>query len=1236
MPHCPLAKLIIEFNVKPKNKSMKKNDTRSSSSREKLWRKLLLVKFLCLCMLVQNLAFSAVYSQEVKLTLKAENKNLTDILTEIRENSRYTFVYNLDDLQGIRVKSLDVKDATLEEVLDKCLEGTGFSYEIEDDVVIIRPERPARDEVKKVVVKGVVMTTDSVPIPGATVILRGTYAGVISDINGKFEMAIPARKDIVLLVSFVGMETREVKVSDVTKTLTVVMKEKVDQLDEVVVTGYGQTTKRNSPGSFGTVAAEVFENKAIPTVDMLLQGQIAGVSVVAVSGRPGEAAKIRIRGTNTISGDAEPLWVVDGVPLQQDIPEISTGQIKSGNLNEIFVTGVAGINPNDIESVTILKDASAAAIYGSRAAGGVIVVTTKKGKAGKMKVNYSATFSVGLKPQRDPKLMNSREKLAWERELWDEFSAAPFEHNKTEKPLKHYPVVGIVGMLRAEKLGRDDKLWLEDGFEPMSTAEQDAYIEELGKRTTNWFDVIFRNSFSMNHNLSFSGGSDRNTYYVSLGVADQNGLVKETDYERYNVNAKINTNATERLNMMFGIDLSKQKSKSYSTVINPFEYAYFANPYEKVYNEDGSYRPDRTYFNLQSINEGNANIVILPTNGFNIMRELKETSSTADNANARVQMNLTYDLLSYLRFSGLASYTYFHNKVEDTRGRDTYAAFLDRLYFDEYNDEWTPYGTITQTSTNGSSYNVRGQLEYKNTFALEHYLSLVGGAELRGDKNQRTYFKRFGYDEVTGYSAMPLPPEPSVTDVGKYADLFDQLAGETTTENRFASFYASLDYNYLQRYLFSFTFRTDGSNNFGSDEQFNPTWSLGLGWHLDRERFMSSLLPVVNRLSLRASMGYTGNIVKSVNKELVLRYTTTYWNGLRTGSVSSAPNPNVRWEKTKDMKVALDFGLFDERVSGLVEAYYRVSSDVVSTVDVLSSTGFSGQPYNTSEIKNKGVEGTLNVKVLNGKDFKLDVGGNIAWNRNILSKYSRKRVIGNGRYEGFPLESVFAGRYIKIDERDGVYTFELRPDAQIYTGTDLQSKDNYRFYLGTSVAPVTGGFNVNFSYRGLRLNVGGVVSSGAKILNTVTSPAGYRSVTSLATGEKPQTTYSDLYRNHLNVEKSVTNRWTEERRTGVKYPRIIDYLAEERLLLDQYNVHDTEITQGAYLENVSFLRVKNISLYYNLPERLLHPLGLKSVVFSFTMNNFITFTNYSGIDPETPGTTYPLTRSVTFGLNVGF
>ncbi len=1211
---------------------MKKNDTLGYFKREKLWRRLLSVKFLCLCMLIQNLAFSAGYSQDVKLTLKADNKSLTDIFAEIRGKSQYTFVYNLDDLQNIRVKSLDVKDASIKEVLDKCLKGTGFSYEIEDHVVIVRADRPAQDEVKKVTLKGIVMTTDSVPIAGATILLKGTFMGVVSNIEGKFEMTIPEQKEIMLLVSFVGMETQEVKVTDVKKEIKVLLKDKIDQLEEVVITGYGQTTKRRSTGSYGTVKKDVFENKATSTVDLLLQGQVAGVSVVATSGRPGETAKVRIRGTNTISGDAEPLWVVDGVPLQQDIPEITTGQIKSGNLNELFTKGIAGINPYDIENVTILKDASAAAIYGSRAAGGVIVITTKRGQAGKMRVSYSATLTTGLKPQRDPNLMNSKEKLAWEQELWDEFSAATFENNIAENKSAHVPVVGIVGMLRANKVGT----WSEGNFTPLSKAEQDARIEELGKQTTDWFDVLFRNSFSMNHNLSFSGGSPQNTYYVSVGITDQNGLVKETNYQRYNINAKINTKPIERMEMMFGFDLSQQKSRSYSMSINPFEYAYFANPYEKLYNDDGSYRPDQTYFGLAGINDGNATDDFMPTNGFNIMREMKETSSDADDASARVQVNLDYEILNQLKFSGLMSYSYNSSKVEDIKGRDTYVAFLDRLYFDKDNREWSPYGVITQTSSTGSSYNVRGQLEYKNIFGRDHYLALVGGAELRGDKSQRTYLKRYGYDEVTGNATMPIRPNANGEDVGKYADLYDQLVGDVSSEDRFASFYASLDYNYLERYLFSLTFRTDGSNNFGSDEQFNPTWSLGLGWHLDEENFIKALDPVISRLSLRAAMGYTGNIVKSVNKELVLNYSTIYWNGLRTGSLSSAPNPNLRWEKTRDMKIALDFGLFNERLSGLVEAYYRKSSDVVSTVDVLYTTGFSGQAYNISEIKNKGIEGTLRVNVLDGRDFKFSFAGNIAWNRNVLSRYSRERTILNGRYEGFPLESVFGGRYTGIDPRDGVYTYELRPDAQIYKGTDLQVVDNYRYYLGTSVSPVTGGFNVDFSYRKLRLNIGGVVYSGAKILNNmVKSPASYSVVTSLSTGEKPQTVYSDLYRNHLNVTKDVTNRWTKERTTGVKYPRIVDYLGE-RLLLDQYNVHTTDITNGTYLENVSFLRIKNISLYYNLPDHLLKQLRLRSLGFSLTLNNFITFTNYSGIDPETPGATYPLTRSITLGINVGF
>ena len=251
--------------------------------------------------------------------------------------------------------------------------------------------------------------------------------------------------------------------------------------------------------------------------------------------------------------------------------------------------------------------------------------------------------------------------MAWEQELWDEFSSESFVYNQAQTdPRKkiHSPVVGIVGMLRSEKLGKDDKLWHEDDFVPMSKEEQDAYIANLAKHSTDWFDVLFRNSFSMNHHLSFSGGSNQYTYYVSLGVTDDRGLVKETDYQRYNLNAKVDLNPSDRLNLGFGIDLSKQKSDSYSMTVSPFEYAYFANPYETLYNPDGSYRSDRTYFNLAGINDGNLSDGVQPPSGFNIMREMKETSSSADNTSASVRMNLGYDIIEKLRISGLVSYTY--------------------------------------------------------------------------------------------------------------------------------------------------------------------------------------------------------------------------------------------------------------------------------------------------------------------------------------------------------------------------------------------------------------------------------------------------------------------------------------------------------------------------------------------------------------------------------------------------
>ena len=1079
-----------------------------------------------------------------------------------------------------------------------------------------------------VTIKGKVVDQDSLPLPGVTVLLKGTHIGTATDNSGRFSISVPDNEGAVLVFSFIGMESVEEEISNPRQALLVVMKETTASLSEVVKTGYYSTTKRRASGSIAVVTSESLENRIPTTIDNLLQGMVAGVAVTN-TGRPGASSKIKIRGTNSIDGSTEPLWVVDGVPLQDELPEIDAEEVNSGNFNEIFMNGVAGINPSDIEDITILKDAAASAIYGSRAAGGVIVITTKQGKAGKTRVNYSARFGVGLQPQRDNNLMNSAEKLDWEEELWQEFGAANLAAGAA-----HVPVVGIVGMLHTDRIGKNGTLWTDtENFEAMSETEKATYLNELRSHSTDWFREIFQNSFSMTHHLSFSGGSQTATYYASLGYSTEEGLLKQDRFDRYTVNAKVNLSPSRHIKWGVSLSVSNLVSQGPATTVDPYTYAYFANPYERPYNEDGSYRADMTYFNLNNINEGEDYLAShLPPQGFNILRELEETEGDSKKFSATGQATLTLDITGGLQFSGLMSYTFTNTRDKTVLGEETYAAWTDRLYFDTNNNTENQYASISEANANGESYNVRGQFSYTDLFRGEHYLNVLAGAELRGSRNTRSYMKRYGYNRDSGLAITPEDPDGSFD----YRDLLDGSMGTTKSENKFASFYASLEYAYRERYVFNASFRTDGSNNFGSDEQFNPTWSLGAAWNADEEPFTQSLKPTLSHLTLRASAGFTGNVVAGALKELVIEFDDRdSWNGMPVGEVQTAPNPHLRWEKTRDLKAALDFGLFDDRVSGLVEAYWRKSMDVITRTMVVSTTGFTGQAHNTSEIENKGVEGTLGVQIIDGRDLKLRMNANVAWNRNVLSKYvSPTGAISEGKYEGYPLESIFGGKEIGIDPFYGIYMYQLRPDAEISSASDLNKTANYRYYLGTSTAPFTGGFYLNLSWRDLSLGIGGAYSFGAKVDNRISPAASYEDIDYYG-NETPQTSYSDLYTNHLNVRRDRTDRWTPSRTEGVKYPRIVDPLGEV-LNLDLYNVTSSSITLGSFLEDVSYLRVRDITLSYNLPRHLLEHWGISSLGFSVMASNLFTFTNYSGIDPETPGQTYPITRSVAFGINLGF
>lgn len=1078
---------------------------------------------------------------------------------------------------------------------------------------------------------GRVTDTDGAPVIGAGLVcIEKNTAGTTTDLDGNFSITLPAGAKTVKFSS-VGMKELVYQlIPGRTENIRIIMEWENTELDQVVVTGYAQTSVKRITGSVAVLNSEKFEAKAISSVDALMQGEVAGVSIKSLSGQPGTQAKITIRGSNNITGSSAPLWVVDGVPLQSESPVLSSEQLATGGFDNIFVNGIGNINPNDIESITILKDAAAAAIYGSRAANGVIVVTTKKGEAGKMRISYNNTFSWSFKPERSLNLMNSSEKLSWEDELWNEFSAAKYAASLTDNTVI-YPVVGIVGQIRA---GLGDFASMKG-----DKAAQDKYIESLRNVDTNWYNLLFRNSFSQGHHLSLSGGSGKSTYYVALGLNDEDGMLIHNDYRRYNVNAKMTLTPTDWARIDVGMDAARQESKMPYSTVDPFYYAFFSNPYERAYNADGSYAADNTWFTLGYYN-GRGAEQVMPKNGFNIIRELDSNYSKTANTNGTFRAQTDFRIIEPLHFVGLISYSYSNNSTDKVIDKYSYSAFRDRLGSDD-RSQTNLYGNISQNRTNRNSYVARGHFSFNKTFAETHTVNLLAGAELRGSGSNTIFTKRYNYDPKTGTTSLPQISGPQ----DEWLSEVEKLNGEYFSKTRYASFYASADYYLGKSIVLNASFRTDGSSNFGSNKQFNPTWSAGAAWHIGEEAWMKKALPALSHATLRAAYGFTGDVNTSTSHLLVIQYLQQQYRyfgdeTFNLGTIPSAPNPDLGWEKTQDAKAGLDFGLWKDRLTLNTEYYYRLSTDVVTSSPVQSTTGFTHVYFNAADIMNSGIELTLNGKIIQTKDWGLSAAVNFAYNYNKVLKYnpvSKSGITSKDRYvEGYPTGAIFSGKYAGIASDTGLYQFELRPDATISTATDLNKPDNYRYFLGTTIAPYTGGFNLSASWRQLRLSISGVYSFGCKTYENFRYPASYSNAShSGVSTETVQSQFSDLYGNHLNVEKDRTNRWTATHTTGVKYPRIYDYF-DGKYNFASYNPMDSSIIDAVYLKNNSYLRIKSIILTYSLPGAAVKKMRMRGLSFNVSLNNFFTFTKYDGMDPEIPGATYPTTRSVSAGMNIDF
>ncbi len=1072
-------------------------------------------------------------------------------------------------------------------------------------------------------VSGTVTDQDGEPLVGATVKVKDGKLGVTTDINGHYSISV--KRGTTLTFTYIGQQTKEEKVKG--NTLNVQLDNAEQEVGQVVVTGYTQTDIRKSTGSVSIVSGKELNDSPLKNVDMLLQGKMAGVSVTATSGRPGESAQIRVRGTSSITGNNEPLWVVDGVPIQKSMPSIGNSIIRSGDFSTIYANGVAGISPLDIESVTVLKDASASAIYGSQAQAGVIVITTKRGKEGRTRVNYNGTVSITTSPTRNAALMNSKEKLAYEQSIWDEFSASGYAAGS------YYPRIGIIGQIRSG-YGR---------FAGWTTEQQDSYIEELGSQTTDWFKELFRNSVSTSHNVSVSGGSAKNTFYVSAGVNQNNGIVKRTNSNSYNFSAKITGNPLENLQYNTSVDFSYLTSLSPSQSFDIFQYAYFANPYERLYNADGSYAADETIFALANAN--GSSTTPLPSNGINVMREINETTMNTNSASTQIRGDLSWNVFKGFRLYGLASFTFSNDNSDCEIGKNTYAAWTDRPFEgSQYSSSKRIYGSLTQTSNRNMSWLARIQANYSTLIAHYHRVSAVAGSEVRHNDAKSTYHKLYGYDGVTGQHVTPVylgtKSDGSLTEseVLNYRNIINSLAGQSREKTAFASFYGALDYAYDGKYIANATVRSDGSNNFGSKEQFNLTWSTGLAWNIDEEPFMKTLRPIISRATIRVSTGLTGGVNKTVYPQIIMNYVgyrSTADDTFRMGSISNAPNPKLRWEHTRDYNASIDMGLLNNRLNLMFSAYRRRGYDLVTAVRVVSTTGFTTQSYNTSEQVNQGLELTVNATPVKLKNFTWSVTANAAYNQNRLTKYNAP---GDYTFSptrlDYPLSSIFSGKYEGVDAATGLMKFALRPDAVVSSSADRRNMYNYVYYIGTGNAPWTGGFSTNVTYGDFTFSMSTSFSLGAKEKYTVSNSFASTSTVFADKTNNLQTEATDVYTAHLNKPKDAANRWTVSNPITNGYPRLIDSFGTA-ILYDLDTVTSSSITDGANYDDASYWKLGSVSLLYNLPQEVVKRWGLSNIGVSFTATNLLTITGFKGLNPESPGAVYPISRSFSLGLNIG-
>lgn len=1001
-------------------------------------------------------------------------------------------------------------------------------------------------------ISGIVTSAeDGLPIPGASVQVKGTTIGASTDTDGKYILNAPVNAT-TLIFSFVGLKTQEVEIGG-RNVINVVLALDALTLDEIVVVGYGTQIKSKLTGNIAKVAGDEIENKPVPSIELALQGKAAGVFVESVTGKVTSATRVRIRGSSSISASNEPLYVVDGVPLS----------LEAQNQHGGAINPLASLNFNDVESIDILKDASAAAIYGSRGSNGVILITTKKGREGETKINFNLQSGFSS-PSNKREFLNAQEYIDYFRHAAansDAIEGGTFWRNFVETRLKRYSGHAAI---------------LADPAVPSS-----AY---LGSSVdTDWQDQAFQQAKVLMADISAQGGTDKLRYFASGSYANQDGIVVANGFERFSGRLNVDNQIKKFLDMGVTLSLSRtnlNQINADNAFANPIQLVALV-PITPIRNLNGELydTPTTTYYN------GLIHVE-------NTDRSIAENRSTANG------------YLNFKLFDGLT--------------------FRNELGYDLYNmKENNRYGVKTDTgrSTNGYAFSNYAQTQNLIAKSLFNYLNQFGDfgvSAILGSEIQYALLDNTWVDGTT----FPLDDLKTLASAGEITG-----GSQTIDEYSFLSYISRVNLDYQTKYLFSISARVDGSSRFGVNNRYGLFPAASAGWVLSKEEFLADN-EIISFLKLRASYGLTGNagIGNFRHKGL---YGVNNYNSMAGLIPTRIANPDLGWEQTAQFDVGLDFGFLNNRISGEIDYYFKQTTDLLLDVPVPGTSGYTSMTKNVGSMENKGIEFVLNTNNLTGQ-LRWSTNINIAYNKNKVTNIDQQNILdeGSSRFMnvvmvGQPIGVFYGAEFAGADPNNGdALWFINEKDADgniINKGATTNNFSQANFIvLGNPNPDLIGAITNNISYKGIDLSFTFQGVFGNKIHMT---------------GDPYMAANAEWFDNQL---KSQLKSWRQ--------PGDVTMVPQARLGY----ANGTQGRSSRYLEDGSYVKLRSLVLGYELPKSIIGRIGVSRLRVYINAQNLITFTKYTGWDPEvssdfvvdniTSGVDFyspPQPRTFTFGINMG-